>query len=102
MVVPSKNTICHGPLPFLPEEQMRRITTFLPSFFSCIGLAPGSAAQGYIGLYEGDVTLLSESLENVQRPSTQILNAIGAVGTSALLPCYVELYLSCKILGFAL
>lgn len=44
---------------------------------SAIGLETGSAAQDYIGLYDGDAKLLSESLEYVQRTSTQILNALG-------------------------
>src|SRR6202140_2618844 len=43
---------------------------------SAIGLETGSAAQDYIGLYRGDAKLLSESLEYVQRTSTQILNVI--------------------------
>jgi antirestriction protein ArdC len=50
---------------------------------SAIGLETGSAAQDYIGLYGGDAKLLTESLEFVQRTATQILNAIGAEGTSA-------------------
>ena len=50
---------------------------------SAIGLETGSAAQDYIGLYGGDATLLSESLEHVQRTATQILNAIGADESSA-------------------
>jgi len=50
---------------------------------SAIGLETGSAAQDYIGLYGGDAELLSESLEYVQRTSTQILNALGADNFSA-------------------
>ena len=50
---------------------------------SAIGLETGSAAQDYIGLYGGDAKLLSESLEYVQRTSTQILNSIGADESSA-------------------
>ncbi|MGB7680269.1 MAG: ArdC family protein [Candidatus Acidiferrales bacterium] len=50
---------------------------------SSIGLETGSAAQDYIGLYGGDLKLLGESLEYVQRAATQILNAIGADGISA-------------------
>ena len=50
---------------------------------SAIGLETGSAAQDYIGLYGGDAKLLGESLEYVQRTATQILNAIGADGSSA-------------------
>ena len=53
---------------------------------SAIGLETGTAAQDYIGLYGGDAKLLSESLEYVQRTATQILNAIGADGSSALPP----------------
>lgn len=34
-----------------------------------------SAAQDYIGLYGSDATLLSESLEYVQRSATQIHKA---------------------------
>jgi hypothetical protein len=49
---------------------------------SAIGLETGSAAQDYIGLYGGDAKLLSESLEYVRRTATQILNAIGADGSS--------------------
>jgi antirestriction protein ArdC len=48
-----------------------------------IGLEIGSAAQDYIQLYEGDAKLLTESLEHIQQTATQILNAIGADGTSA-------------------
>jgi hypothetical protein len=50
---------------------------------SAIGLETGSAAQDYIGLYGGDATLLSESLEYVRRTATQILNVIGADASSA-------------------
>jgi hypothetical protein len=50
---------------------------------SAIGLETGSAAQDYIGLYGGDAKLLGESLEYVQRTTTQILNAIGADDSSA-------------------
>ena len=48
-----------------------------------IGLETGSAAQDYIQLYDGDATLLTESLEHIQHTANQILNAIGAEGTSA-------------------
>jgi hypothetical protein len=48
-----------------------------------IGLDTGSASQDYIQLYEGDAKLLMASLEYVQKTATQILNAIGAEGTSA-------------------
>ena len=48
-----------------------------------IGLETGSASQDYIQLYEGDSKLLTASLEYIQKTSTQILNAIGAEGTSA-------------------
>jgi hypothetical protein len=47
-----------------------------------IGLEPGSAAQDYIQLYEGDAKLLSESLEYVQQTATRILNVIGAEESS--------------------
>ena len=50
---------------------------------SAIGLETGSAAQDYIGLYGGDGKLLIESLEYIQRTSTEILNAIGSDGESA-------------------
>ena len=50
---------------------------------SAISLEAGSAAQDYIQLYDGDAQLLSESLEYIQQTATQILNAIGADGTSA-------------------
>ncbi len=48
------------------------------SFVVCIaiGLDTGTAAQDYVGSYGGDAKLLSESLEYVQRTSSQILNAI--------------------------
>jgi hypothetical protein len=42
-----------------------------------------TAAQDYIGLYGGDAKLLTESLENVQRTASQIINVIGADGGSA-------------------
>ena len=44
------------------------------------------AAQGYIGPYGGYSKVLSETLENVKRTATQILNAIGADGSSAPSP----------------
>jgi N-terminal domain of anti-restriction factor ArdC len=50
---------------------------------SAIGLETGTAAQDYIGLYGGDAKLLNESLEYIQRTATQILNFIGADGSSA-------------------
>jgi antirestriction protein ArdC len=49
-----------------------------------IGLDTGSASQDYIQLYEGDAELLTASLEHIQQTATQIINAIGAGGTSAL------------------
>lgn len=52
---------------------------------SAIGLETGSAAQDYIGLYGGDATLLSRSLEFIQRTAAQILSAI-AVNESSGLP----------------
>ena len=48
-----------------------------------IGLETGSAVQDYIGLYEGDTKLLTESLEYIQRTATHILNAISADESSA-------------------
>jgi hypothetical protein len=51
-----------------------------------IGLEIGSAAQGYIQLYEGDAKLLSDSLEYIQRTATRILNAIGAEILAAISP----------------
>jgi len=48
-----------------------------------IGLETGSASQDYIQLYEGDAKLLTESLAHIQKAATEILNAIGAEGTSA-------------------
>ena len=48
-----------------------------------IGLETGSASHDYIQLYEGDAKLLTESLEHIQQTATQILNAIGADGTSS-------------------
>ena len=43
----------------------------------------GSVAQDYFQLYDGDAKLLTESLEHIQQTANQILNAIGAEGTSA-------------------
>ncbi len=48
-----------------------------------ISLETGSASQDYIQLYQGDAKLLTASLEHIQKTATQILNAIGAEGTSA-------------------
>ena len=48
-----------------------------------IGLQTGSASQDYIQLYEGDAKLLTASLEHIQKTAAQILDAIGAEGTSA-------------------
>jgi hypothetical protein len=53
------------------------------TFSVLFGLETGSAAQDYMGLYGGDADLLSESLEYIQGTLTQILNAIGAVDSSA-------------------
>ena len=39
-----------------------------------IGLETGSAFQDYIQLYEGDVKLLTASLEHIQKSATQILD----------------------------
>jgi DNA transposition AAA+ family ATPase len=50
---------------------------------SAIGLDARSAAQDYIQLYEGDAKLLTESLDYIQQTANQILNSIGADGTSA-------------------
>ena len=50
---------------------------------SAIGLDTGSAAQDYIGLYGGDAKLLAETMEAVQQVASQILDAIGADGSSA-------------------
>jgi hypothetical protein len=43
-----------------------------------VGLETGSASVDYISLYTGDATLLLESLEHVQKTSTQILSAISS------------------------
>ena len=43
----------------------------------------GHREETTVGLYGGDAKLLSESLEYVQRTSSQILNAIDADGGSA-------------------
>jgi antirestriction protein ArdC len=48
-----------------------------------IGLETGSASQDYIQIYDGDAKLLTASLEHIQKVVNQILNAIGAEGTSA-------------------
>jgi hypothetical protein len=66
-------------------KRIRETEAEAVAFVVCnaIGLETGSAAQDYIGLYGGDAKLLSESLEYVQRTATQILNAIGADGSSA-------------------
>ena len=48
-----------------------------------IGLETGSASQDYIQIYDGDAKLLTDSLEHIQKAANQILNAIGAEGTSA-------------------
>jgi hypothetical protein len=67
------------------SKRVRETEAEAVAFVVCnaIGLETGSAAQDYIGLYGGDAKLLGESLEYVQRTATQILNAIGAGGTSA-------------------
>jgi antirestriction protein ArdC len=43
-----------------------------------IGLEAASAAKDYIELYSGDVQLLTESLESIQRIANSILDGIGA------------------------
>ena len=45
-----------------------------------IGLNTASAAKDYIELYSGDVQLLTESLESIQRTANSILEGIGAEG----------------------
>lgn len=62
----------------LTEEPAIRAATVC----SAVGLETGSAAQGHIGLHDGDAKLLGGSLEYVQRTATQILNAIGADDSS--------------------
>ena len=47
-----------------------------------IGLETGSAAQDYIQLYDGDATLLMESLQYIQQTASRILSAIGVGNTS--------------------
>jgi hypothetical protein len=47
-----------------------------------IGLETGTAAQDYIGLYEGDAKLLTESLRQIQETASLILSAIGAEGNT--------------------
>jgi len=61
-------------------KRVRETEAEAVSFVVCsgIGLEIGSAAQDYIQLYEGDVKLLTESLEYIQRTATQILSAIAA------------------------
>src|SRR5690242_20255906 len=66
------------------SRRVRETEAEAVAFVVCtaIGLETGSAAQDYTGLYGGDAKLLSESLEYIQGTATQILNAIGADGTS--------------------
>jgi len=60
----------------------RRMRAEAVAFVVCsaIGFDTGTAAQDYIGLYDGDAKLPAESLQYVQQASSQILNAIGADG----------------------
>jgi hypothetical protein len=53
---------------------------------NAIGLDTGSAAQDYIGLYGGDAKLLAESMEQIQRVASELLNAI-STNVSAAPPC---------------
>ena len=74
------------------SKHIRETEAEAVAFVVCnaIGLETGTAAQDYIGLYGGDAKLLNESLEYVQWTASQILNAIGANGTSALPPAYPQ------------
>ena len=69
-------------------KRIRETEAEAVSFVVCSGVRPltpppGSAAQDYIQLYEGDAKLLTESLEHIQQTATRILNAIGAEETCA-------------------
>ena len=67
------------------SKRIRETEAEAVAFVVChaIGLETGSAAQDYIQLYDGDATLLTESLQHIQHTANQILNAIGAEGASA-------------------
>jgi hypothetical protein len=67
------------------SKRIRETEAEAVAFVVChaIGLETGSASQDYIQLYEGDATLLTDSLAHIQKAATQILNSIGAEGTSA-------------------
>jgi len=67
------------------SKRSRETEAEAAAFVCCqaIGLETGSAAQDYIQLYVGDAKLLSESLQHIQQTSTRILDAIGAVQSSA-------------------
>jgi antirestriction protein ArdC len=67
------------------SQRSRETEAEAVAFVVChaIGLETGSASQDYIQLYDGDAKLLTASLEDIQKTTTQILNAIGAEGTSS-------------------
>lgn len=67
------------------SKRIRETEAEAVAFVVChsIGLETGSAAQDYIQLYDGDAKLLTESLQYIQQAANNILNAIGAEGSSA-------------------
>jgi hypothetical protein len=77
-------TVPIGTFGLLGNREQSPISASAKALVVCseIVLETGSAAQDYIGWYGGDAKLLSESLEYVQRTAAQILNAIGAGGSS--------------------
>jgi len=66
-------------------KRVRETEAEAVAFVVCqaIGLGTGTASADYISLWNGDAALLLESLELVQLTASQILNAIGLVGTLA-------------------
>ena len=67
------------------SKRIRETEAEAVAFVVChaIGLETGLASQDYIQLYEGDAKLLTDSMAYIQKAATQILNSIGAEGTSA-------------------
>jgi hypothetical protein len=67
------------------SKRVRESEAEAVAFVVChaIGLETGSAAQDYIQLYEGDAKLLTESLEHIQKVTSQILDALGGEDSSA-------------------
>jgi hypothetical protein len=60
------------------SKRQRQTEAEAVAFVVChaIGLETGTACQNYIQLYQGDATVLLESLENIRSAASRILDGI--------------------------